>query len=139
VGAVREKQYKTQIKKWCLDTKYIKSSEYLAMIKLKRRRERENPPKETSFTLRGRLIDPRDVVRFEKRAIKKGLITPSGSLSGHGQLNTCLFTTGYLTSSLSQTNSRITDKLFFSRIYRRSRIRDTLTLGFCISLRLFNR
>ncbi|KAB5532564.1 Clr5 domain-containing protein [Coniochaeta sp. 2T2.1] len=77
-----EKQYKTQIKKWCLDTKYVKSSEYLAMIKWKRRRERENPPKETRFTLRGRLIDPRDIVRFEKRAIKKGLITPGGNLSG---------------------------------------------------------
>lgn len=37
------------------------------------------------FALRGRAIDPRDIVRFEKRAIKKGLITPDGSLSGQGQ------------------------------------------------------
>lgn len=81
-----EKQYKTQIKKWCLDTKYVKSSEYLAMIKTKRRRERENPPKETIFNLRGRIIDPRDIVRFEKRAIKKGLITEDGSLSGQESL-----------------------------------------------------
>jgi hypothetical protein len=79
-----EKQYKTQIKKWSLDTKYIKSSEYLAMIKLKRRREREYPPKGTRFSLRGRIIDPRDIVRFEKRAMKKGLITENETLSGQG-------------------------------------------------------
>ncbi|KAJ9161887.1 hypothetical protein NKR19_g1793 [Coniochaeta hoffmannii] len=76
-----EKQYKTQIKKWAFDTKYVKSSEYLAMIKLKRRRERGHPPKDTQFSLRGRIIDPRDIVRFEKRAIKKGLITEDGTLS----------------------------------------------------------
>ncbi|KAK3390815.1 Clr5 domain-containing protein [Podospora didyma] len=69
-----EKQYKTQLKKWNLDTKYIKSSEYLAMIQTKRQREAENPPKETRFVLRGRPVDPKDITRFEKRAIKKGLI-----------------------------------------------------------------
>jgi hypothetical protein len=67
-----EKQYKTQLKKWNLDTKYIKASEYMAMIKTKRERERENPPKQTRFILRGRVVDPKDITRFEKRAHKKG-------------------------------------------------------------------
>lgn len=81
----REKQYKTQIKKWSLDTKYTKGSEYLAMIKTKRRRERGNPPKDTVFTLRGRPIDPKDIARFEKRAIKKGIITQDDGLSDQGK------------------------------------------------------
>jgi hypothetical protein len=67
-----EKQYKTQLKKWSLDTKYIKASEYITMIKIKREREREDPPRQTQFVLRGRAVDPRDITRFEKRAIKKG-------------------------------------------------------------------
>jgi hypothetical protein len=67
-----EKQYKTQLKKWSLDTKYIKASEYITMIKIKREREREDPPRQTQFVLRGRVVDPRDITRFEKRAIKKG-------------------------------------------------------------------
>jgi len=71
-----EKQYKTQLKKWNLDTKYIKASEYIAMIKTKRERERENPPKETRFILRGRVVDPKDITRFEKRAQKKGTPLP---------------------------------------------------------------
>jgi len=67
-----EKQYKTQLKKWNFDTKYVKASEYMAMIKLKRERERGNPPKDTRFILRGRPVDPKDITRFEKRQIKKG-------------------------------------------------------------------
>ena len=69
-----EKQYKTQIKKWNLDTKYTKRSEYLAMIRIKRRREREDPTKKTRFILHGRAVDEKDIVRFEKRAVKNGLI-----------------------------------------------------------------
>jgi len=67
-----EKQYKTQLKKWNLDTKYTRSGEYTAMIAIQRRREREN--KQTRFSLRGRPVDPRDITRFEKRAQKKGLL-----------------------------------------------------------------
>jgi len=67
-----EKQYKTQLKKWNLDTKYIKASEYMYMIKMIRERQSENPPKETRFILRGRVVDPKDIARFEKRAQKKG-------------------------------------------------------------------
>ncbi|KAL2255609.1 hypothetical protein VTK26DRAFT_3020 [Humicola hyalothermophila] len=69
-----EKQYKTQLKKWNLDTKYIKASEYMFMIKTIRERQAENPPKETRFVLRGRVVDPKDITRFEKRAQKKGLM-----------------------------------------------------------------
>ncbi|KAL1877859.1 hypothetical protein VTK73DRAFT_8386 [Phialemonium thermophilum] len=65
-----EKQYKTQIKKWNLDTKYTKGSEYLAMIKTKRRREREDPPKDTRFILRESVED----LVYE---------TPSPTLSSH--------------------------------------------------------
>ncbi len=70
----REKQYKTQLKKWNLDTKYIKASEYMLMIKTMRERAAQNPPKETRFVLRGRVVDPKDIARFEKRAQKKGTI-----------------------------------------------------------------
>ncbi|KAK0715295.1 Clr5 domain-containing protein [Lasiosphaeris hirsuta] len=80
-----EKQYKTQLKKWNLDTKYIKASEYMAMIKTKRQRESENPPKQTRFTLRGRTVDPKDITRFEKRALKKGMIKPEDQLYGQGE------------------------------------------------------
>lgn len=70
--SISEKQYKTQLKKWNFDTKYIKASEYMAMIKMKRERERGNPPKDTRFILRGRPVDPKDITRFEKRQMKKG-------------------------------------------------------------------
>lgn len=70
----REKQYKTQLKKWNLDTKYIKASEYLYMIKTLRERKAIDPNKETRFILRGKVVDPKDIARFEKRAIKKGLL-----------------------------------------------------------------
>ncbi|KAK4161001.1 Clr5 domain-containing protein [Cladorrhinum sp. PSN259] len=69
-----EKQYKTQLKKWNLDTKYIKASEYLFMIKTMREREAMNPPKQTRFILRGRVVDPKDIARFEKRHAKKGTL-----------------------------------------------------------------
>jgi hypothetical protein len=44
------------------------------MIKKMRERQAQNPPKETSFILRGRAVDPKDIARFEKRAQKKGTI-----------------------------------------------------------------
>ena len=69
-----EKQYKTQFKKWNLDTKYVKASEYLAMVRIRREREAGNPPKETQFILRGRVVENKDITRFEKRASKKGTL-----------------------------------------------------------------
>jgi hypothetical protein len=44
------------------------------MIKTMRERQAQNPPKETTFILRGRAVDPKDIARFEKRAQKKGTI-----------------------------------------------------------------
>ncbi|KAH8894248.1 hypothetical protein GQ53DRAFT_744989 [Thozetella sp. PMI_491] len=100
-----EKQYKTQIKKWNLDTKYIKGSEYLAMIKTKRRREREDPPKDTLFTLRGRIVDPKDIVRFEKRAIKKGSITADDSLEDQASVEDLYWETPSPSSSFVASSS----------------------------------
>jgi hypothetical protein len=105
----REKQYKTQIKRWSLDTKYTKGPEYLAMIKTKRRRERGNPPKDTEFTLRGRPIDPKDIARFEKRAIKKGIITPNDDLSDQGKYIPSLGCHIFIYGWGYQTSSRFTD------------------------------
>ena len=81
----REKQYKTQLKKWNLDTKYIKASEYMLMIKTMRERAAQNPPKETRFILRGRVVDPKDIARFEKRAQKKGAMKEGASIQVDGK------------------------------------------------------
>ncbi|KAK0745009.1 Clr5 domain-containing protein [Apiosordaria backusii] len=75
-----EKQYKTQLKKWNLDTKYIKASEYMAMLQIMREREAQDPSKQTRFILRGRPVDPKDIARFEKRHQKKGTLK-DGDLS----------------------------------------------------------
>src|SRR5690348_5011112 len=81
----REKQYKTQLKKWNLDTKYIKASEYMFMIKTMRERAAQNPLKETRFVLRGRVVDPKDIARFEKRAQKKGTMKEGDDIECHGK------------------------------------------------------
>lgn len=44
------------------------------MVKIKREREAANPPKQTQFILRGRLVENKDITRFEKRASKKGTL-----------------------------------------------------------------
>lgn len=75
------------------------------MIEIKRAREGEYPPKETIFSLRGRIIDPRDILRFEKRAIKKGLISADGTLSGHGQFSRQLLSAGLLGASTSHVHN----------------------------------
>ncbi len=69
------------------------------MIKTKRRREREDPPKDTLFALRGRVVDPKDITRFEKRAIKKGQITADETLSDQGKLRCVLQTSQSLTET----------------------------------------
>jgi hypothetical protein len=56
------------------------------MIKTRRRREKEDPGKQTRFMLRGRVIDEKDIARFERRAIRKGLIGQYDTLSDQGQL-----------------------------------------------------
>ena len=63
----RVQKYKKQLKRWGLDKKNIKTLEYLAMLKKKRNRELEDPPKETRFHIRGRHVDPKAITRFAKR------------------------------------------------------------------------
>lgn len=55
------------------------------MIKTIRERQAENPPKETRFILRGRVVDPKDITRFEKRAQKKGLMKEGDSIEVQGE------------------------------------------------------
>ncbi|KAL8377098.1 hypothetical protein RB595_007983 [Gaeumannomyces hyphopodioides] len=79
------RQYKIKIKEWGLDDKYIKTSEYLGILKVKRRREREDPNRDTVFWLRGKQVDPASITRFETRATKRGLITANDTLSDRGE------------------------------------------------------
>jgi len=44
------------------------------MVRIKREREAANPSKQTQFVLRGRLVENKDITRFEKRASKKGTL-----------------------------------------------------------------
>lgn len=80
------------------------------MIKTKRRREREDPPKDTVFALRGRPIDPKDIARFEKRAIKRGLITQEDDLSGQGKFN--LLSSSTLANQLTFFAESLEDLVF---------------------------
>ena len=61
------------------------------MIQIKRARERENPPRQTQFVLRGRVVDPRDITRFEKRAAKRGKPIPDDGEYDEGQLSRCRY------------------------------------------------
>lgn len=55
------------------------------MVKTIRERRAANPPKETQFVLRGRVVDPKDIARFEKRAQKKGLLKEGDSIQCDGK------------------------------------------------------
>lgn len=55
------------------------------MIKTIRERQAQDPPKETRFVLRGRVVDPKDIARFEKRAQKKGLIKEGEPIEVQGE------------------------------------------------------
>ncbi|KAK4187122.1 hypothetical protein QBC35DRAFT_474863 [Podospora australis] len=104
-----EKQYKTQLKKWNLDTKYIKAWEYMAMIQIMREREAQNPPKQTRFILRGRAVDPKDIARFEKRAQKKGVSMDDETLDSNEPVEDLVYRTpspepSYSYASSSQYN-----------------------------------
>jgi hypothetical protein len=55
------------------------------MIKTMRERLAEDPPKETRFVLRGRVVDPKDIARFEKRAQKKGTIKEGEPIDCEGE------------------------------------------------------
>lgn len=56
------------------------------MIKILRERQAANPGKETQFILRGRVVDPKDITRFEKRAQKKGLMKEGDPIEIEGEL-----------------------------------------------------
>lgn len=68
--ASRVNQYKKQLGKWGLDNKRVKDSEYQAMLKKKRKREQEDPQKESAFRLRGAEVETSKITRYKKR---KGL------------------------------------------------------------------
>ncbi|TLS25703.1 hypothetical protein PpBr36_07281 [Pyricularia pennisetigena] len=80
------RQYKTKIKEWGLDDKYIKTSEYIGILKEKRRLEREDPDRSYEFYLRGKHVESSSIMRFESRAIKRGLIQPGETLSDRESL-----------------------------------------------------
>ncbi|TLD09900.1 hypothetical protein PgNI_05869 [Pyricularia grisea] len=80
------RQYKTKIKEWGLDDKYIKTNEYIGILKEKRRLERDDPGRSYEFYLRGKHVEASSILRFESRATKRGLIQPGDSLSDRESL-----------------------------------------------------
>ncbi|KAE9369981.1 hypothetical protein N431DRAFT_469854 [Stipitochalara longipes BDJ] len=68
------KQWKSQLKKWGIK-KRTEGDEYRAILKLKRKREDEQPYRASEFSLRGKVIPPAKITRYEAEALKKGLIT----------------------------------------------------------------
>ncbi|KAF2759648.1 hypothetical protein EJ05DRAFT_305570 [Pseudovirgaria hyperparasitica] len=69
-----EKQWKSQLRKWGMK-KRTGGSDYKAMLKKRRERERERPGIRTEFFLRGELISQAKIDRYESEARKKGKIT----------------------------------------------------------------
>lgn len=59
------------------------------MVKTMRERAAQNPPKDTRFVLRGRVVDPKDIARFEKRAQKKGAIKKGELIECEGKPTAC--------------------------------------------------
>jgi hypothetical protein len=65
------------LSKWKLDTKYIKQTEYIAMSRKKRKREKEEPGKATEFILNGVVVPPEKLARFEAKEGKGKTLTIS--------------------------------------------------------------
>ena len=86
--------------------KNVKSAEYMAMLKRKRQRTREDPSRRTAFRLRGKEVNLREVSRFERRAIKKGSIGRHDSLSDVGK---CLPGSAPLRTFRSQSTEDVPD------------------------------
>ncbi|EHA56897.1 hypothetical protein MGG_06790 [Pyricularia oryzae 70-15] len=80
------RQYKTKIKEWGLDDKYIKTNEYIGILKEKRRLERDDPGRSYEFYLRGKHVEASSILRFESRATKRGLIQAGESLADRESL-----------------------------------------------------
>jgi hypothetical protein len=66
----REKQYKTQIKRWGLE-KNVKAREMEAIIRIKRKRK-EMEGKESNFTVRNRAVPPKKIMRYMERTNTTG-------------------------------------------------------------------
>jgi len=54
---------------------------------MKRRREEEQPGRASEFSLRGKVIAPAKINRYEAEALKNGVITESDTFSQIGELS----------------------------------------------------
>lgn len=79
------KLYKTKFCEWDVDTKRIKPCEYKAMLKRKRKREQDEPRKETRFQLRGECVPDFKIARWETRMLIQGRITNIDTFSQYGE------------------------------------------------------
>lgn len=80
-----EKLYKTKFRKWGVDSKHIKSSEYMAMIKKKRKREQYEPGRVTKFQLHGKDVPESKIERRETHMMKQGKVTENDTFSEVGE------------------------------------------------------
>lgn len=78
-GFHRRKQYQTKISQWKIDKK-VKDCEMKAMIRKKREREAENPPKESTFLVRGHPVGPHKIARFERDKLSSQCVESVGGV-----------------------------------------------------------
>jgi hypothetical protein len=78
------KQWKSQLKKWGFK-KRTERDEYRAILKLKRQREDQQPDRASEFSLRGKVVPPAKIARFEAEALKNGLIAEDDTFSQVGK------------------------------------------------------
>jgi hypothetical protein len=76
-----EKLYKTKFHDWGINTKRIKSCEYKAILKKKRKREQNSPGKATKFQLHGEIVLDDKIVGWETRMRKRRRITENDTFS----------------------------------------------------------
>ncbi|KAH7419609.1 hypothetical protein BKA64DRAFT_21618 [Cadophora sp. MPI-SDFR-AT-0126] len=75
-----KKQWKSQLKKWGFK-KRTERDEYRAILKLKRRREEEQPDRASEFGLRGKVVPSAKITRYVADALKDGRITEEDTFS----------------------------------------------------------
>lgn len=80
-----EKLYKTKIHDWGVDTKHVKSCEYMAILKKKRKREQDELGKATKFQLRGQLVPDSKITRWKTRMLRQGTIAENDTFSEIGK------------------------------------------------------
>ena len=76
-----KKLYKIKFQEWGIDTKKIKTHEYKAILKKKRKRERDEPGKATKFQLHGQHVPEHKIARWETGMRSKGKITEDETFS----------------------------------------------------------